>query len=145
MNPSTSSPFLEKNLEEYTDSELSNDEEREKIEDKVEEEVFYPLPPLPPPSVTPKLYGIETSEIYKYIVELRRRVDGVSEREQSAAVLQEMPDVLLGVAQVMHESQLLRRRVEGEEGEFTEEVIPLPEMKERIMLPPGYSSWIVND
>eukprot|EP00796_Vickermania_ingenoplastis_P003596 gene3596-2537_t len=103
-----------------------------------EEEREYPLPPLPPVSVPATVKDIPTSEIYKYIAELRKRVDGETEREQAAKVLEGDTNVLLAVVQVLQESHLLYRRVSTDDGEIREQV-EQPDMG-KIPLPSGYNT-----
>lgn len=103
----------------------------------------YPLPPLPPVHTPATVCGHPTEDIYHIILELRRQIDDPVERTRAREMLLTDSTVLLAVAQVLHESHLLRRPVVTEDGVVETPLEPLPEAP-RPTLPPGYSSWIVE-
>lgn len=122
--------------DESTDEEEEEEEEEEQVE-------YYPLPPLPPVHVPPKVHGIATAEVYSIIKELRRQMDDPVEREHARSMLQGDTDVLLAVAQVLQEAHLLRRSTVNAHGEVEEHLVRQPEAP-RPPLPTGYNSWIVE-
>lgn len=143
MNIEEQSQYSSSEDEEDFLSTDSNEEENGQQEEVDEDERVYALPPLPPVSAPTQINGIPTSEIYRYIAELRKRVDGTVEREQAAKVLQGETNVLMAVVQVLQESNLLHRVVVKDDGEVSQELVPQPEMQ-RLALPTGYTSWIVE-
>lgn len=119
------------------------EEEDEELNEEAAEERPYALPPLPPVPLPTHVRDHLTSDIYRYITELRKRVDSDMEREQAAKVLQGDTNVLLAIVQVLQESNLLRRTVVSGDGEVQVDGIPQPEMQ-KLPLPSGYNSWILE-
>lgn len=107
-----------------------------------EEERSYRLPPLPPVSAPALINGIPLADVYRYITELRKRVDVPSERQKAAKLLQDDPNVLLAVAMVLQESQALYRSTGHDAGSPLDLVQIPPSALPRPTLPTGYTSWI---
>ncbi|CCW71628.1 unnamed protein product [Phytomonas sp. Hart1] len=126
-------------------SEAYVDEEApEEIEEGDDEQaVDYPLPPLPPVPAPTHVNGIPAKEVYSILRELRRQIDDPLEKDRAKAMLQSDPNVLLAVAQVLQEADLLQRSHVDDQGNVVQQRVPHPEAP-MPMLPPGYTSWIVE-
>jgi hypothetical protein len=81
-----------------------------------------PLPPLPPVRAPDNVNGIETTEMYTMVQELWRLVNDPSGEPTIRELLLKEPRIAVALAQVLHESALLKRR--GESGAV--DTVPLP-------------------